>query len=188
MGVIKQLKQFITGTNIFPITKTNAVYDNTFGRLDKFLRNTLVESDVLEGETEDTPRDADRLGGHLPEYFATKEDLEGLGTNEITKIAITKVTSSYAELLSNSKAIVKDGVCYLQIIVQGLETYSGWSQIGQIPVAPLDGEESYAPCIDMVNNYGSALRIKTDGGIVIHPRGTSTSAYYAYISFPCKNI
>lgn len=191
MGVIKQLKQFITGTNIFPITKTNAVYDDTVGRLDKFMQDILVGADMLETETEDIPRDADTLGGHMPEYFATKEDLDDLSisANEITKINIINVTSSHAKLLeSNSKAIVKDGICYLQIVAQGLGTYSGWSQIGQIPVVPLDGKESYAPCVDIINNHGSALRINTDGGIVIYPRGTSTSTYYAYISFPCKNI
>ena len=81
MGVIKQLKQFITGTNIFPITKTNAVYDDTVGRLDTFMQNILVGADTLEGETEDTPRDADRLGGQLPEYFAKQSDLNELNSN-----------------------------------------------------------------------------------------------------------
>lgn len=39
MGFIKQLKQFITGEHIFPITKSNAVYDDKFGRLDVALQN-----------------------------------------------------------------------------------------------------------------------------------------------------
>lgn len=95
MGIIKQLKQFITGTNIFPITKTNAVYDDTVGRLDTFMQNILVGADTLEGETEDTPRDADRLGGQLPEYFAKQSDLDTLNSNlkpitSMIGVAVTK--------------------------------------------------------------------------------------------------
>ena len=50
MAIIKQLKQFITGLNIYPITKTNAVYDDTIGRLDTFMEKSVTESDVLENE------------------------------------------------------------------------------------------------------------------------------------------
>lgn len=75
-GLIKQLKQFITGTPVFPVTKTNAVYDDTVGRLDTFMQDVLVGADVLEGETEDTPRDADTLGGYTPEHYAKQYDLE----------------------------------------------------------------------------------------------------------------
>ena len=47
MGVIKQLKQFITGTSIFPVTKSNAVYDDTVGRLDQFMHKTVhINTDV----------------------------------------------------------------------------------------------------------------------------------------------
>ena len=75
MGLIKQMKQFITGTAIFPITKTRAVYDDNGNRLDDILSGTIVEADVLEGESNDTPRDADRLGGQLPEYYAKQNDM-----------------------------------------------------------------------------------------------------------------
>ena len=76
MGLIKQLKQFITGTQIFPVTKTKAIYDDKFGRLDVFMQSLLAEADVLETGVGDTPRDADTLGGHLPTYFAKPSDID----------------------------------------------------------------------------------------------------------------
>lgn len=78
MGLIKQLKTFITGQQIFPVTKTKAVYDEKFGRLDKFLQNTLVESDVLESDLEEVPRDADTLGGYEPSHYAKQSDITDL--------------------------------------------------------------------------------------------------------------
>lgn len=48
MGIIKQLKQFLTGEDLFPITKTNAVYDNTLGRLDTLMQSMVTESEVLD--------------------------------------------------------------------------------------------------------------------------------------------
>lgn len=50
MAIIKQLKQFLTGLNIYPITKSNAVYDDTVGRLDTFMEKSITESEVLENE------------------------------------------------------------------------------------------------------------------------------------------
>lgn len=74
MGVIKQLKQFITGTHIFPVTKTNAVYDDQLGRLDSILR---------------LPKDAETLGGNPPNYYLnTREknpDIDGTLANLISK-------------------------------------------------------------------------------------------------------
>lgn len=80
MGFIKQLKQLFTGNQLFPVTKTNAVYDDNVGRLDTYMKGLLAEADVLENESGDTPRDADTLGGRLPEYYATQEDLRALET------------------------------------------------------------------------------------------------------------
>lgn len=102
MGVIKQLKQFITGTNIFPITKTNAVYDDTVGRLDTFMQNILVGADTLESETEDTPRDADTLGGHLQEYFAKQSDLDILNSSLTDIIIVNRVNTTPTTINANT--------------------------------------------------------------------------------------
>ena len=40
MAIIRQLKQLIEGTKVYPITKSNAVYDDTLGRLDALLLKT----------------------------------------------------------------------------------------------------------------------------------------------------
>ena len=80
MGVIKQLKQFLTGTELFPVTKSNAVYDDTLGRLDNILKKSLVEDDTLESDVEDSPRDADTLDGQLPSYYAKQSDMDDVMT------------------------------------------------------------------------------------------------------------
>lgn len=71
MGVIKQLKQFITGTQIFPITKVRAVYDDNGNRLDQRL-------DELRNQIENAPKNADTLSGYPAAYFAKQNDLEAL--------------------------------------------------------------------------------------------------------------
>ena len=48
MGIIKQFKTFITNIDIFPITKTNAVYHSDGRRLDVLLKNFLGYVDTLE--------------------------------------------------------------------------------------------------------------------------------------------
>ena len=48
MGIITQLRQFITGTQIYPITKSGAVYDDSLGRLDTVLSGT---KDTLNSQT-----------------------------------------------------------------------------------------------------------------------------------------
>lgn len=37
MAIIKQLKQLFSGTKIYPVTKSNAIYDDNLGRLDTIL-------------------------------------------------------------------------------------------------------------------------------------------------------
>ena len=74
MALIKTLKDFLTKTVIYPTTKTNAVYDDTVGRLDTYLHNTLGAEpiDDVEEETAEL-RDADTLGGRY-----TAEDLDAM--------------------------------------------------------------------------------------------------------------
>ena len=76
MGLIKQLTQFITGVKIYPITKSNAVYDDTLGRLDTALMKFVVEEEEFEVDNDTGLRDADTLEGHTSEYFAKKTDVE----------------------------------------------------------------------------------------------------------------
>ena len=74
MALIKTLKDFLTKTVIYPTTKTNAVYDDTVGRLDTYLAKTLGAEpiDDVEEETAEL-RDADTLGGRY-----TAEDLDAM--------------------------------------------------------------------------------------------------------------
>lgn len=74
MAFIKTLKEFLTKNVIYPTTKTNAVYDDTVGRLDTFLHNTLGAEPIDDVE-EELPelRDADTLGGRY-----TAEDLDAM--------------------------------------------------------------------------------------------------------------
>ena len=102
MGLIKQLKQFITGTQIFPITKTNAVYDDNLGRLDTFMQKFMMEEDVLEGETDDLPRDADTLCGHELKYFAKQSDMEGL-SKDLGGLTIVPITKTAWQELGNGR-------------------------------------------------------------------------------------
>lgn len=80
MGVIIQLKKLFTGVQIFPKTKSMAVYDDDLGRLDTVIRNDLAQmSDPLEEfEDETEVRDADTVGGISPEEFAKKSDYNGI--------------------------------------------------------------------------------------------------------------
>ena len=74
MALIKTLKDFLTKTSIYPTTHSSAVYDDTVGRLDSYLPNTIGAEpiDDVEGEEAEI-RDADTLGGR---YNA--EDLDAM--------------------------------------------------------------------------------------------------------------
>lgn len=74
MAIIKTLKDFLTKATLYPITKTQAVYDDTVGRLDSYLRNTLGAEPIDDVNEESTDLiDADTLGGRY-----TAEDLDAM--------------------------------------------------------------------------------------------------------------
>lgn len=81
MAFIKVLKEFITRKDIFPITKTNAVYDDRLGRLDSYLNLTISSEEVDDIESEDVELiDADTLGGRY-----TVEDLDSMPKGEVVE-------------------------------------------------------------------------------------------------------
>ena len=110
MGLIKQLKQFITGVQIFPVTKTNAVYDDSVGRLDIFMHDLLTASDVLDGETDDIPRDADTLGGYTPDHYAKQSDLDELNI-DINTLGESGVKNMLAYPYSDKSKTI-DGITF----------------------------------------------------------------------------
>lgn len=74
MAIIKTLKDFLTKATLYPITKTQAVYDDTVGRLDSYLQNTLGAEPIDDTNEESTDLiDADTLGGRY-----TAEDLDAM--------------------------------------------------------------------------------------------------------------
>lgn len=74
MAIIKTLKDFLTKATLYPITKTQAVYDDTVGRLDSYLQNTLGAEPIDDVNEESTDLiDADTLGGRY-----TAEDLDAM--------------------------------------------------------------------------------------------------------------
>ena len=82
-AIIKTLKKLLTGDIIYPITKSNAVYDDTVGRLDTYLHNTVGMEEVSDDTVdEDIPIDADLLGG---KYKATDIDAIKNDVNANTK-------------------------------------------------------------------------------------------------------
>ena len=112
MGIIKQLKQFGTNIKVYPITKSSAVYDDTLGRIDNLLKTTVVESDELDSGLNNTPRDADRLDGHLPEYYAKQNDLNLLGYSlEWKKIATIEGENEIKHDFTQYKEIWVDCYC-----------------------------------------------------------------------------
>ena len=52
MALIKTLKDFLTKTSIYPTTHSSAVYDDTVGRLDSYLPNTIGAEPIDDVEEE----------------------------------------------------------------------------------------------------------------------------------------
>ena len=77
-GFIIQLKNLFTGKQLFPKTKSEAVYDDDLGRLDQVLKNEMMRMVDATSELGEQPdvRDADTLCGYVPNDFAKVEDLK----------------------------------------------------------------------------------------------------------------
>ena len=108
MALIKILKDFLTKTPIYPQTKTSAVYDDTVGRLDTFLHNTLGAEALDDVEVEDVDlRDADTLGGKYKaeDIDTIKQDIANtnatIGETDISGIGDGTLTGGLSTLNTN---------------------------------------------------------------------------------------
>ena len=108
---------------------------------------------------------------------------------ELQSVDITPVSNNYVAVnTSMTYAYVKNGICYLQIVINVATSYSGWVNIAKLQIQ-LDtgGKELYFPAIDTsAQKANSVVRIVGDGKVYFTPNGTSGAALFANVSFPCK--
>lgn len=106
---------------------------------------------------------------------------------ELQSVDITPVSNNYAAVnTSFTYAYVKNGICYLQIAINGKASYSGWANIAKLPIQ-LDtgGKELYFPVIDFsAQKAHSVVRVTGDGKVYCVSESGAT--LYANVSFPCK--
>lgn len=90
MGVIKQLKKLGTNVKVYPITKTNAVYDDEKGRLDSILRTTLSE----------TEKDASVSGSLANQIQTVSEEVSEINTKvtSVVNQSISRLTAVESEV------------------------------------------------------------------------------------------
>lgn len=163
MALIKTLKDFLTKNTIYPTTKTRAVYDDTVGRLDTYLHNTLGAEpiDNVEEETAEL-RDADTLGGRytaedldaMPKSSAVEDyanveppmnDADALGGKKASEyvtreeIDVKNITSGVKNLTDESTGIeytlkISGNIAFFSCKVQNFrKANSGWENIIQLP-------------------------------------------------------
>ena len=117
------------------------------------------------------------------------KEFEVLNSNltELQSVDITPVSNNYAAVnTSGTYAYIKNGICYLQITINGTAFYSGWVNVAKLPIQ-LDtgGKELYFPVIDFSEQKAhGVVRVTGDGKVYCTP--TSGAALYANVSFPCK--
>lgn len=103
----------------------------------------------------------------------------------IEEVAFTKVTNTYADLDTDSSYVyTKNGICYLQLVVKGLGSYSGWANIGQLPFKPEINQAVQGVGTDTYDKSCALFMIDTYGKIYIQPRGTTSSRYCCFLAFP----
>lgn len=117
------------------------------------------------------------------------DELKSVNSNlsELQSVDITPVSNNYAAVnTSGTYAYIKNGICYLQITINGTASYSGWVNIAKLQIQ-LDtgGKELYFPAIDTsAQKANSIVRIIGDGKV--YCTSESGAALYANVSFPCK--
>ena len=152
----------------------NIKYDDT-----KNVKEAINEVDSLLGNTDISAiGDGTVTGG-----------LDALNSNltELQSVDITPVSNNYAAVnTSGTYAYIKNGICYLQITINGTASYSGWANVAKLPIQ-LDtgGKELYFSAIDFsAQKAHSVVRIIGDGKVYCKPE--SGASLYANVSFPCK--
>lgn len=152
------------------IVDTTAIFDQYQASLDKYLKYV---KECIDGTT------AANLQNQIDEVNSNLTELQS--------VDITPVSNNYAAVnTSGTYAYVKNGICYLQITINGTASYSGWANIAKLPIMPdTGGKELYFPGIDFsAQKAHSVVRIVGDGKVYCVP--TSGTTLYANVSFPCK--
>lgn len=109
MALIQTIKSAL-GFKVYPITKTNAVYDKRFGRLDKRLPDmVIVDDSMIDPEEEPDITDADTLGGRytaddIESMFVASGSGRALDGKEVGESVVTFETAkSVTEITSGNK-------------------------------------------------------------------------------------
>lgn len=154
------------------VVDTTAIFDQYQASLDKYLKYV---KECIDGTT------AANLQNQIDEVNSNLTELQS--------VDITPVSNNYAAVnTSMTYAYVKNGICYLQIVINVATSYSGWVNIAKLQIQ-LDtgGKELYFPAIDTsAQKANSVVRIVGDGKVYFTLNGTSGAALFANVSFPCK--
>lgn len=152
------------------VVDTTAIFDQYQASLDKYLKYV---KECIDGTT------AANLQNQIDEVNSNLSELQS--------VDITPVSSNYAAVnTSYTYAYIKNGICYLQIVINGKASYSGWANIAKLPInLDTGGKELYFPAIDFsAQKAHSVVRVAGDGKVYCAPESGAT--LYANVSFPCK--
>lgn len=165
MGVIKQLKQFVTGMQIFPITKTNAVYDDEMGRLDNILR---------------TPKDAGTLGGHPPSHFLTEVEKDANVEGSLANL-ISKGSGSNDEInaLGNRVGSVEGKVNTLSTQVNGFDSRINAKADSNITFTEATATAKLTSGEAISTSFGKIAKVITD--FIAHIAQNATANVFGHV-------